>query len=241
MSSRTFVIVTAVELVVLAGMLVAWIVRSGHSDVLADAPKPVAEIHADGQALSNSSAGEKAGPADPNESPQTSSARPAFRQDRPLPVLDEPRIVIEKSRLRLSVYDGDRLVKRYPAAVGAEPGPKRREGDLRTPEGDYYVCIRKSAGQTPYTRSLGLSYPNADDAARGLAEGRISKARHDEILRRLRRGGIPDWYTPLGGEIMIHGKRLGGRATQGCIALEDEDVIELFSRIPLGTPVRILP
>jgi len=158
---------------------------------------------------------------------------------RPLPVLRDPMILIEKSGKRLTVFDAGRFVKSYPAAVGAEKGDKVREGDLRTPEGEFYVCVKNA--QSKYARALGLSYPSLEDARRGLRSGRIGQRDYDRIAQAIRRHRQPPWNTALGGAIMIHGDRCGGRETQGCIALEDSDIRELFARIPLGTRVVIQP
>lgn len=66
------------------------------------------------------------------------------------------RVVIEKRSRRLTVFDGEREIFHCRAALGREPeGPKRREGDGRTPEGVYTVCLVKERGK--YGRSLGLS------------------------------------------------------------------------------------
>ena len=159
--------------------------------------------------------------------------------DHPLPNLHKPRIVIEKSKLRLTVFDGPRARKRYRAAVGGGKGDKTREGDHCTPVGDFYVCVRNT--RSKYVLSLGLSYPNIGDARRGLRAGLINQGQYDRIAYAIRKGRQPPWNTKLGGEIMIHGKREGGRETKGCIALEDDDIRELFPKIPLGTKVTILP
>ncbi|MBN1554829.1 MAG: L,D-transpeptidase [Phycisphaerae bacterium] len=162
-----------------------------------------------------------------------------LNQNRPLPELRAPLILVEKSKQRLTVYDNNKAVKQYPASTGRNPGDKRREGDFRTPEGEFYVCVKNE--KSKYTRALGLSYPSLDDAQRGLRDGLITRQDYDRIVQAIRHRRQPPWKTPLGGEIMIHGDRRGGRTTQGCIALEDRDILELFPRIPLGTRVMIQP
>lgn len=171
---------------------------------------------------------------------QPGVTRPVTRRV-PLGRLERPRIVVEKSAGRLHVYDGASRVRTYECIVGENRGDKVREGDMRTPEGDFYVCIRKEAPATPHVRSLGLSYPNAEDAERGLREGWIDTARHAAILEAIERGVRPPWDTPLGGAIMIHGRKDDREGTEGCVALDDADILELYPRIPLGTPVRIVP
>jgi hypothetical protein len=157
----------------------------------------------------------------------------------PLPPLAAPRILIEKSAQRLTLFDGDRQVRSYRVCCGSAPGDKEREGDRRTPEGDFYVCLRNP--DSKFTLSLGLSYPNAEDAARGLRRKLITQAQHDAIVAAIAERRQPDWYTPLGGEIMIHGAGADRGGTLGCIGLDDPDIRELYDAVPLGTPVTIVP
>jgi len=157
----------------------------------------------------------------------------------PLPKLARPRLLVEKSLHRLTVYDGGAAVKSYRCAIGGGRGDKVREGDRCTPEGTFYVCVRNP--QSRYVLSLGLSYPNEEDAERGLREGSISQAEHDGIRRAIQKRRQPPWDTALGGEIMIHGCGAGRDWTLGCIALDDEDIRELYPAIPLGTEVEIRP
>jgi murein L,D-transpeptidase YafK len=159
----------------------------------------------------------------------------------PLGDLSAPEIRVQKSLGILTILDLDEPVKSYRVAVGPNPGPKQVEGDLRTPEGEYYVCLRQGRGQTRFVRALGLNYPNAADARRGLSAGRITQAQFDKIVYEVDRGRQPPWDTPLGGEILIHGKKDGRSETKGCIALEDAQILEIFPKIPLNTLVVILP
>jgi murein L,D-transpeptidase YafK len=89
--------------------------------------------------------------------------------------------------------------------------------------------------------SLGLSYPNEEDAARGLREGLITRAQAASIVGAVRAGRCPPWDTALGGEIFIHGGGTASDWTWGCVALENAEVKELFDAVPAGTPVRIEP
>ncbi len=148
------------------------------------------------------------------------------------------RIVIEKARRRLTLYADDGTeVLACRAGLGRSEGPKRRSGDLRTPEGEYYVCLKKENGK--YGPSLGLSYPSLADAERGAGEGLISK----ELLLLFEQAEAsrtrPPWGTALGGEIYIHA---GGSAedwTAGCVALDPEDMDALFAQCGMGTSVII--
>jgi murein L,D-transpeptidase YafK len=136
-------------------------------------------------------------------------------------------LVVHKSARRLLVYAHGSVLRSYAIALGRNPvGAKRREGDDRTPEGRYIID-----GHNPnsaFYRSLHISYPSPADAARALAAG----------------------YAP-GSEIMIHGtpngagwlgrRRLAADWTDGCIAVSDAHMDELYRLVPDGTPIEIEP
>jgi len=152
----------------------------------------------------------------------------------------DPRIEVLKRNRKLILYSGDRVLKTYRVGLGFSPeGPKVRQGDGRTPEGTYYVCSKNPKSQ--FFLSLGLSYPNENDANRGLKDGLISRPQFQQIIAAIRRGGVPLWNTALGGEIFIHGAGSRSDWTWGCVALENDDIRELFDTIPKGTPVIIKP
>jgi len=161
--------------------------------------------------------------------------------DPGLPVtapLKDPKIVIKKAKKKLFLYSEEKLLRTYPIKLGFNPvGDKIRQGDKRTPEGSYYICMKNP--RSKYYLSLGLSYPSIEDAERGLAQKLITKGDHDRIIERISRKSIPPWDTPLGGEIFIHG---GGETwdwTYGCVALCNKDIEELFKVVALGTEVVI--
>ena len=162
--------------------------------------------------------------------------RTRAREPLPLPLRD-PRILVRKTDRRLLLCAGDRCVRSYPIALGFDPvGHKQREGDGRTPEGEYYICVKNARSR--YHRSLGISYPNARDAKRAMAAGLITRVQRDRIVRAQEVGGIPPWDTSVGGEIFIHGGGAIG-STRGCIGMDDRDAAELFRAAPVGTPVSI--
>lgn len=151
-----------------------------------------------------------------------------------------PRVVVLKDKRVLHLFDGDRLVKSYRVDLGATPvGPKRWQGDGRTPLGAFRV-VSKNANSR-YHRFIGLSYPDLTTVKWGLAHGFISVGEASSIRRAWGAGRCPDWGTALGGGIGIHGRRIGRDWTGGCIALSDEHVEELFSVLRIGDPVEILP
>ncbi len=150
------------------------------------------------------------------------------------------RIVVLKSERRLELQQDGKTVKTYRVGLGNTPtGSKLRQGDGRTPEGSFYVCVKNP--KSKFHLSLGLSYPTPADAARGLKDKLITQAQHDAIIAAHRKHTTPPWNTALGGEVFIHGCGSGSDWTLGCIALDDTDMTELFAKVPAGTPVEIQP
>ncbi len=137
------------------------------------------------------------------------------------------RIVIEKALRKLTLLNGERPVRSYQVALGAKPeGHKRREGDQRTPEGTYSIDARNP--NSDFFLSLRISYPNEQDLARAKSRGQDP-----------------------GGQIMIHGLRNGrgwiGSShqrndwTDGCVAVTNSEMLEIWRMVDLGTPVEIKP
>jgi murein L,D-transpeptidase YafK len=137
------------------------------------------------------------------------------------------RIVVEKQKRLMTVYDGPRAMKTYRIALGGNPkGHKQHEGDSRTPEGHYVIDAKNP--QSSFHLSLKISYPNRQDT------------------RAARRKGL----SP-GGAIMIHGTPSGLATlnamgfysdwTAGCIAVSDTEIEELFASVRVGTPIIIKP
>ena len=150
------------------------------------------------------------------------------------------QIIIRKGVRQLVLMDGQTPVLACRVGLGRMPeGAKRAQGDGCTPEGCYFICLIKEAGK--YGRSLGLSYPNPQDAQQAFTEGRIDErtllnvqAAHQERRR-------PPWGSPLGGEIYIHEGGSDRDWTAGCIALDAQDMDRLFPYGPQVDEVRILP
>jgi murein L,D-transpeptidase YafK len=154
--------------------------------------------------------------------------------------LKNPLIVVTKSKRRLDLYSDGALVRTYRVALGLNPVPdKKRQGDRATPEGEFYVFTKND--KSAFYLSLGISYPNIEDAERGLRDGLISRAQHDAIVKAIKRKSTPPQNTALGGDIYIHGNGSSSDWTWGCVALENEDIRELFDAIAVGTPVTIKP
>ena len=167
------------------------------------------------------------------------AAQPEDRSPLKLPLV-KPRIVIKKGQRQLLLFSDDKLVRTYRIGLGSSPvGDKVRQGDRRTPEGDFYIFTRND--KSAYYLSLGVSYPNAAHAERGLRDGLITKGQYDAIMRALKAKKRPPQNTALGGDIYIHGNGAQSDWTWGCAALENEDIRELFAAVSVGTPVTIEP
>ena len=154
--------------------------------------------------------------------------------------LTDPHVVVIKSKHVLHLYDGDRLVRTYPADLSRSPvGPKIRKNDNRIPLGTFHIVSKNP--QSSYHRFLGLDYPNEVAVDRGLATGIISSGQAASLRAAIRQGQCPDWTTELGGGIGIHGRRRGWDWTAGCVALTDDNIDELFAVMRVGDRVEILP
>lgn len=163
---------------------------------------------------------------------------------------DQYRILVKKAERKLYLYrvenGKEKLVKSYQIALGNNPtGTKRKQGDGATPEGDYYITHKNARSR--FYLSLGVSYPNIADADEGLKSGLITQAQHQAITSAIRNKTKPPQNTRLGGDIFIHGGGTGKLLnlirdwTLGCVALENDEIKELFDLIPVKAPVRIVP
>jgi murein L,D-transpeptidase YafK len=153
--------------------------------------------------------------------------------------LKAPRIVVHKSDRKLELFDGNKLIKTYTVVLGFTPnGDKEVEGDGKTPEGTFYVFTKNP--ESKFHLSLGLSYPSKEDAERGLEKGIISTLERDEIVKAIDAKAMPLQKTALGGEIYIHGGDTMADWTDGCVAMKNEEIEELYNAIPIGTEVAIL-
>lgn len=154
--------------------------------------------------------------------------------------LKNPQIVVTKSKRLLELFADGEKVRTYKVGLGLNPVPdKVRQGDRATPEGEFYIFTKNN--RSAFYLSLGISYPNTEDAERGLRDKLISQSQHDAIVRAIKRKATPPQNTALGGDIYIHGNGASSDWTWGCVALENEDIKELFDAVPVGTPVTIKP
>jgi murein L,D-transpeptidase YafK len=137
------------------------------------------------------------------------------------------KVVVEKGHRRLYLLRQEQVIAEYPVKLGLNPyGPKQREGDFRTPEGSYHLVRRNP--RSDFFLSIQVSYPSEQD------------------LRRARSNGAKP-----GGLIMIHGEPNVPRKptdyyakndwTDGCIAVSNADMVDIWLRTQAGIPIEIRP
>jgi len=134
------------------------------------------------------------------------------------------RIVIEKAARRMQLFQDGKPVRTYRIALGFTPeGDKVRQGDGKTPEGEFTINRRNS--ESAFHLSIGLDYPQPEDRARAAKVG----------------------YSP-GGDIFIHGQpnawpgpAIAHDWTDGCIALSNAEIKQLWDIVPDGIPITIRP
>lgn len=138
------------------------------------------------------------------------------------------RVVVEKAKRSLHLMQNGKVLKSYRVALGQDPfGHKLRRGDSRTPEGVYAVDFRRP--QSRFDLALHIDYPNAVDRRSAAVRG-----------------------VDPGGEIYIHGQPIGGVKparlaqtgpdwTDGCIAVTNDEMREIWALVREGTPIEIKP
>jgi murein L,D-transpeptidase YafK len=145
--------------------------------------------------------------------------------DPPLPPSAKAdKVVVLKSYRQLLLMKGDEVLKRYIVSLGDPIGPKVRQGDHKTPEGNYILDRHNANSQ--FHRSIHISYPSAEDVARAKSRG-----------------------VSAGGELYIHGlpNEFRGHSdalgdwTEGCIAVSNAEMDEIWRAVADGTPIEIRP
>lgn len=163
-------------------------------------------------------------------------------------------VLIDQESAELRVYERGVLVKTAEIGLGQGTGPKIRQGDLKTPKGMYFVLEKRHGkfsgdyGEYYGGYWIKLNYPNAFDAARGLAEGWIDASRANSIAKAWWARSATDQRTKLGGGIGMHGwieewvAPDGGAAhlSWGCVVMHLRDVADIFERVPIGATVVII-
>ncbi|HKY32343.1 MAG TPA: L,D-transpeptidase, partial [Candidatus Polarisedimenticolia bacterium] len=140
---------------------------------------------------------------------------------------DSKAIIIDKMRRTLTLVSNGARVRTYRAELGINGTQmKLMAGDRATPEGRYRITEKRGPGRTRWYKALMLNYPNEDDLRR--------------FQHAKRRGQISKRAGP-GNLIEIHGEGgRGGDWTDGCVALVNRDMDDLFDRVGVGTPVTIV-
>jgi murein L,D-transpeptidase YafK len=137
------------------------------------------------------------------------------------------RVLVKKRERTMELLSGQIVIRTYKIALGGDPvGPKERQGDHKTPEGMYLLDSRNSHSR--FYKSIHISYPNASQRSHALERG----------------------VSP-GGDVFIHGLGKGygwlGAShrlkdwTDGCIAVTNEEIDEIWLLVANGTPIEIRP
>lgn len=155
-------------------------------------------------------------------------------------------IRVSKRRKTLYLYRGMDLIMQVPADFGfnavadkVRQGSRANPDHWRTPDGTFFV-VRKNP-YSKFYKAFVLNYPTAEDARRGLKQGLISKRQHDSIVQAEENFTSPLMSTALGGMIEIHGDGTGvsNNWTQGCVAVHNTHIDQLWTLVEVGTPVII--
>ena len=137
------------------------------------------------------------------------------------------RVLVLKKERTLQLLSQGKIVRSYKVALGGDPvGRKTRQGDHKTPEGIYVLDSRNK--HSHFHKSIHISYPNAKDRAAAKVQG-VSPG-GDVFVH-----GLPNGYGWIGA---------GHRAkdwADGCIAVTNEEIEEIWRAVPEGTPIEIRP
>jgi len=158
-----------------------------------------------------------------------------------------PWILVDTQTLTLTVFSTENhaLVRFNNISIGSGGATENhRRGDETTPLGVFHVAWIDRHSR--YGTFYGLDYPSASIARRAHAEGTISRAEFDAIIKALQQHRIPPQNTPLGGRLGIHGIGRGDPKihqafnwTDGCVALTNQQIRQLSHWVHIGTRVVI--
>jgi len=140
------------------------------------------------------------------------------------------QVVVKKSERKLMLMNDGRVIREYRIALGDAPrGHKMRQGDERTPEGDYILDWRNP--RSSFYKSIHVSYPNDRDRmfarAMGVDPGGMIMIH-----------GLPNYLPPNAVKHANYNRR---DWTDGCIAVDNHEMDEIWQAVRDGTPIRILP
>jgi murein L,D-transpeptidase YafK len=153
---------------------------------------------------------------------------PACNQGKPLPDgTRADKIVVVKSAHTLTLMNGPQMMRTYKIAIGRNSvGAKTRSGDHKTPEGEYVIDAKKSASK--FHLAVHISYPN-----------QIDRDQAQQI--RVNPGGDIEIHGIENGLGWIGGLHRSVDRTDGCIAVTDREIEEIWKSVGVGTPVEIKP
>lgn len=142
---------------------------------------------------------------------------------------DIDNILVLKSERLMMLKSGDKIIKKYKIALGGNPiGPKEREGDKKTPEGKYKIEYHNP--HSSYHLSLKISYPTKEQTEKANANG--YKAGNFIMIHGYPNNVINKLFD------FIHNRT---DWTDGCIAVTDEEIEEIYELVKDGTPIEIMP
>jgi murein L,D-transpeptidase YafK len=145
----------------------------------------------------------------------------------PQTVLHADHVLVLKKDRTLELLSQGKVIKTYKVALGGNPvGPKTRQGDHKTPEGVYILDFRNAHSQ--YYKSIHISYPSERD--RVLAHQKGVSAGGDVFVH-----GLPNGYGAIGAAHRLRDW------TDGCIAVTNEEIDEIWRNVPDGTEIEIRP
>jgi len=143
------------------------------------------------------------------------------------PALHVDRVLVLKKERTLQLLSHDKVIKSYKVALGGDPvGPKTKQGDHKTPEGVYVLDFRNAHSQ--FYKSIHISYPNERDRA-AARKNRVA-AGGDVFVH-----GLPRGYGFVGASHRLKDW------TDGCVAVTDEEIDEIWRAVADGTPIEIRP
>lgn len=161
---------------------------------------------------------------------------------------DGVELIIKRSLHKLYVKKGPDTIRSFDVALGRGGEGKLKQGDLKTPLGQYRISTMRESDR--FHLFIQLNYPNMEDATRALRNKVINRAQYRRILDAHVFQQPPPQNTPLGGYIGIHGIGVETKQklnihqnidwTEGCIALRNNEVDELSRLVQVGTPILIV-
>jgi len=141
--------------------------------------------------------------------------------------LQADRVLVLKKERTLELISRGKVIKSYKVALGGSPiGPKTRQGDHKTPEGVYVLDRRNAHSQ--FHRAIHISYPNERDRAEAR---KLKVSPGGDVFVH----GLPNGYGFVGASHRLKDW------TDGCVAVTDEEIEEIWRAVPDGTPIEIRP